>query len=267
MDKKSLDANFDILIKTTINHVAFYIPSAIFSKNSLTSIKGQIPDNFLDDLTILNVHLGFCVFEKQLFNDLIVKKPKLLENNIFLLLQLKKELDDFEFNYILKKYFEKVEFYTAIAEWLFLNLTKYNKKNIDTTTIGLFGIQSATYKTHFIELIDHFYQKTQIQLKDYYNLPELILVLIPDLLSRLELYGSDFTNLPPTEIQQPEISTENTKSTATTNTTVATVAVATVNQLKAKAKKKPLVSEKEAEEFLLSTVFNLSSEAIKKYCT
>lgn len=263
MSEPSLDAFFDKLVEVLIHDVAFYIPSAIIPTNLLETIQNHIPANFLDEITILDTHQGMVVFEVDEFNGRIVQKPKSLENNIFQLLKKRKELEDFEFDYILKKYFEKVEFYSAMVDWLSVNLSIYNKKNIDSFTIGLFEIQSELYKTHFFELVNYFYQSKKIILKPQYDVSELLKVYFPDLISRLELYGKLYTIKSKIEIQHQEFKTKD------ENLPSSIKNITAKNQLetKGKLKKEPLISDKEAEEFILTKVFNLNLEAIHEYYT
>ena len=126
--------------------------------------------------------------------------------------------------------------------WLSANLSLYNTQT-DITTVGLFEIQSEIYKTHFIELINYFYPSEEIVLKQYYDLSEIVKVYIPDFISRLGQYSNELTIKSTIEIpdqetieeQKPGLNLEPTK----------------------KVKKEPLITEKEAEDFLLTAVFNI----------
>lgn len=252
MSEQSLDTFFDTIVQVLIKDLAFYIPSAIIPEKVFEKVQNQIPANFFDEIYILDIHQGLGIFEIDEFNERIIQKPKLFENTIFQLLKRKKELDDFEFNYVLEKYFDKVEFYSAIVNWLSTNLSLYNEQ-IDITILGLFEIQNEIYKTHFIELIDYFYPSQEIVLKQYYDLSEIVKVYLPDFVSR---YGKDIKELTIESIitiPQQEIKE------AQTNTAIAQNPELDLKPT-AKVKKEPLITEKEAEDFLLTHVFNIKLE-------
>ena len=256
MNEQSLDIFFDKLVQVLIRDIAFYIPSAIIPANLLENLKDQIEEGFLDQISILDIPNGFGVFENEEFNERLILKRTLLEKNIFQLLKKKKELDDFEFNYILGKYFEQVEFYCVIVHWLNINLSFYHKNEIDSITIGCFELQNEFYKSHFVELVNLFYPSQPIQLKKEYDLSELLKVYFPDLIARygqgkglmfqttIDIPQQEFTELQRDNLKEEKIAIE--KNIDIIN-----------SKPKKKIKKEPLITEKEVEDFLLSTVFNI----------
>lgn len=257
MNEQSLDIFFDKLVQVLFRDVAFYIPSAIFPTNLLKDLQNQIPDGFLNSIMILDTHQGFGVFEFEEFHKRLLLKHTLLEKNIFQLLKKKKELDDFEFNYILKKYFDLVEFYCALVSWLSENLNLYHKNEIDNTTIGCFELQKEFYISHFIELINYFYPSQPIQLKEFYNLSELLKVYFPDLIARYDKEANELMIKSSIEIPQQDF-VEGQKNNLTEGKISNEENINIINSKpKKKIKKEPLITEKEIEDFLLSTVFNI----------
>jgi len=117
-------------------------------------------------------------------------------------------------------------------------------------TKGVFEIQSEIYKTHFIELINYFYPSEEIVLKQYYDLSEIIKVYIPDFISRLGQYSKEFIIESTIDIPQQEIKEDQ------KNSPIEQKPVLNLEPNK-KDKKIPLITEKEAEDFLLTTVFNI----------
>lgn len=250
MSEKSLDIFYTELVKPIFHNVAFYIPSALFPTKHFESIKSQLPPLFLDEISILDVHYGIGAFEITEFNERLIKKPKLFEHNIFQLLKIQSELSPFEFEYILHKYFDTIEFYTALVDWLSVNLCIYNKDGIDVTTIGLFEIQNEIYKTHFSELINCFYNTDEIVLKQYYDISEIVKIYLPDLVSTIDLYNIKLPNDSIVELQNKEV-----KELEKNNSKEKKQP-----KLKNKIKKEPLITDQEASRFLLSTVFNINLE-------
>ena len=244
MSDQSLETFYDKLVQVLIRDIAFYIPSAIIPVNLFKDLKDQIPEGFLDQIYILDIPEGFGIFENEEFNERLLLKRTLLEKNIFQLLKKKKELDAIEFHYILDKYFDQVEFYSAIVNWLSINLNVYHENEIDVFTIGSFGLQNEFYKSHFIELIDLFYPSEPIELKEFYDLSELLKVYFPDLMARYDKASNELLVKSDVDISQHEFKEDQDNNTKEKKTTK-------------KGKKEPLVSDKEAKDFLLATVFNI----------
>ena len=245
MSDQSLETFFDKLVEVLFKDVGFYIPSALIPANLLKEMSAKIPAGFLDQLSILDISDGFGVFELEEFNDRLILKRTLLEKNIFKLLKKKKVLDTDEFYYILDKYLDQVEFYCAIANWLSVNLGVYHKNEINVHTIGSFELQNEFYKAHFIELIDLFYASDPIQLKEYYDLSELLKVFFPDLIARYDKASNALLLKSDIDLSQQEIKEGEKSPKKKTGA-------------KKKVKKEPLVSEQEAEEFLLKNVFHIN---------
>ncbi len=246
MNQSTLDTFYNELVKTLFHDVIFYIPSEIIPTDVLKNLESQIPPHFLDEISLLDVYHGFGEFDLIEFNERLIKKPKLFEDTIFYLLEKQKELNAPEFNYILNKYMDKVEFYSAIVNWLSNNLKTFNS-NLNFGTIGIFEIQNEIYKTHFIELINCFYRENEYPLKQYYDLSEIIKIYIPDLISRIDQYNLEVPIEATIKVpKQDEKAEEDTIKSEKSS-----------NKPKKRIKKEPLISEKEAENFLLTNVFNI----------
>lgn len=258
MSKHSLDAFFNELVKVLFHDVAFYIPSEIFPTHVLESVESQIPPHFLDEISILDIYHGLGIFELSEFNERLIKKPQLFEKNIFLLLEKQKELNAAEFCYILNKYIDKAEFYCAVINWLSINFKNFNNGTIDFGTIGVFEIQNEIYKTHFIELINCFYPEGEYPLKQDYNLSEILKIYLPDLFSRLGNYDQELTIQSTINIPKQNTKVEEKEKVLDGKTE---------SKPKKKLKKEPLITEKEAEDFLLTNVFNIKLNSNAKETT
>lgn len=245
MSHQSLETFFDKLVEVLIRDVVFYIPSALIPTYLLKDLKDQIPKGFLDEISILDIPGGFGVFENKEFSERFLLKRTSLEQNIYTLLKKKKELDSKEFHYVLGKYFDQVEFYCAIVNWLSVNLSIYHKNEIDMVTIGSFELQNELYKSHFIELINLFYPSELIQLKEYYDLSELLKTYFPDLMARYDKASNALLVKSHIDFSQHDFKEDQNKTTKEKKTIK-------------KKKKKPLISDQEAEEFILKSVFNIN---------
>lgn len=253
MDEQSLDQFFDKLIKVLLSDLAFYIPSAIIPAHVLDKLKNDIPEGFLNELSILVFNQGVAEFEMKEFDERLLLKRALLEKNIALLLRKRKELDELDFNYILEKYFDQVEFYFFLTNWLSANLSLYNKEQVDIVIIGAFQIQNEFYKTHYTELINLFYVSKNLKLREYFNILELLNKYFPDLISRYGLSNEALTIQSDYKIPQEELN-ENIKTEADDNDEKTAMREAIS---KNKIKKEPLITQKASDDFILESVFNV----------
>lgn len=255
MGEQSLDTFFDRLVQVLVQDLAFYIPSVIIPVEVFEQVGSEIPERFLDELGFLDIQEGIGEFEIVEVNKRLLQKRKSLEQNIFQMLRKKKELDEYEFNYLLKKYSDQVEFYCAITDWLSTYLTDYDKEEIGVSSIGIFEIQNHLYKSHFKELIEQFTELHNTPLKPEYTISELLLEWFPDLISRYNCSKtpSNERNEEETEKLKEREELEN----ITSETTSKTIQLETTN-VDEKVKKEPLITEKEAEDFLLELVFSVT---------
>jgi hypothetical protein len=253
MDEQSLDQFFGKLIKVLFNDLAFYIPSAIIPSQVLDKLKSNIPEHFLNELSILVFDQGVAEFEIEEFNERLLLKRTLLEKNITLLIRKRKEFDEFEFNYILEKYFDQVEFYFFITDWLSTNLNLYNKEQIDIVIIGAFQIQNEFYKSHFSELINLFYASKEFKLREHFNISELLNKYFPDLISRYGLSNEALTIQSNSKIPQQELN--ETSEVEALDNNEKTIINETIS--KNKIKKEPLITQKASDDFILESVFNV----------
>ena len=135
-------------------------------------------------------------------------------------------------------------------DWLKINLSKYNGDDIDIITIGFFRIQNTYYKKHFEQLINLFYDPEKIMLKESFNSLELAETYFPDLIARFRAAGiKDDTK--ENNVESIEQLDENLKLIETKENKGTSI------KSSKKTIKKPLISENEAEYFLLENVFNL----------
>lgn len=253
MNQDQLNTFFDKLIETLIKDLVFYIPKAIIPKTVIEQLGDQIPAHFLDEISILDLYGGFGEFEMEEFNERYLDKQRQLEQNIFQLLRKKKELETFEFDYILEKYFDQVEFYLFITGWLNTNLKTYLKDEIDFAIVGAFGLQFNQYENHGKTLVKHFYDPKKIVLRESFNVLELLQTYLPELTAR---YG--ITRERPQSDQQkeqPEPEQNNSGPDIKDSQKNIDKEIELKKNTK-KEKKPPVITELEAEEFLLTNVFN-----------
>lgn len=122
MKDQSLEAFLDSLVRVLLQDFAFYIPKSIFPKKLLRNIPLEFPEHFFDEIFYLDLKNGMMFFEVVAFNEKLMDKPRLFEHNIMQLLKKKEELGELEFDYVLEKYFEKVQFYSNLVFFYVSNM-------------------------------------------------------------------------------------------------------------------------------------------------
>lgn len=249
MREQSIDAFLDNLVRVLLQDVAFYIPKSIFPKKFFRNIPLEFPEHFFDEVFYFDLKSGMMFFEAVAFNEKLMDKPRLLENNIIELLKKKDELGETEFNYLLDKYFELVQFYSNLVFFLCVRYEFYFKEALDPLTRGVFELQLRFYKNHCLALIDRFYQGKEVQIKNHYDLDDVLEKYLPDLTTRLGIYYKELVQESTIEFSDSILQGDEKQS---------EVEVPKVQKLpKKRIKKAPLLSDQEVEDFILSTVFNV----------
>jgi len=264
MKENTQDFFLNTIVEVLIHNLTYYLPKEMIPEIVLVDLKGKISPQFFNKLAILDVYQGIGEFEVMEFSEQLAKKRQRLEKTIFELLAKRKELEEDEFEYLLDKYFRQVEFYLAITNWLRLNTATYKRihKQIDLSIKGHFEMQYRVYELHFTELINRFYKGKELNLKESFTLEEQM-NCFQDLMMRLQLFEEELVIDRSTQKNQNELLEDislNQKSEVITQTAT------TVNkqQNSTKKKKRPMVTEQEAYDFLLTSVFNVDPTIILK---
>lgn len=249
MSELSLETFLDNLVQVLLKDLGFYIPRSIFPEQVLEKTGIDFPEHFFDEIFYLDLKKGMMFFENNLFLGKLMEKPRLLDNTIIQLLQKKEELGEAEFDYVLEKYFDRVNFYCKTVSLLSSKLRFYFKDTVDFVTISSFELQFDIYKNHLVEMKNRFYKEKEVIVKEYYELDEIVLTYLPDFLSRLGIYYNEQTKKSTIEFK-PSIIEEEKDIQEQEESDKSKVP-------KKRVKKEPLVTDQEAEDFLLTTVFNV----------
>ena len=245
MIEQSLNEFYNELVQVLIDDVGYYIPSEIIPEHLVNQVYSIGSYGFFDEMLVLDPEKGLLVFEAEEFNLKLFDKHTLLEKNLFKLLRKKSGIELDEFNYILDKYFRQVEFYFSITNWLNVHLELYNSDKIDIDISGSFQLQYSYYKKHFEDLIDQFYVGKEIFLKEIYPIDELMENHFPDLLARYSLASANSIKKEEAEITEEYICKTEEVELKSKKSNI-------------KKKIKVYITENEADEFVLKSVFNIS---------
>ncbi len=157
----------------------------------------------------------------------IMEKPSILNGNIFLLSDQKAALNSFQFNLLMEKYLEQLRFYNTIAKWMALHIAEHCE--IDDNIKSYFELQDDFFLNHSQEIEAKFKIDTTTLTKPM------------DVLEHVEKDLSPFEKL-----------IENNKS-----QNGITKLGRQMGQTKTRKTKPVLVTNQEAEDFLLKSVFNV----------
>ena len=265
MKEGTQDQFLNSIVEALIHNLAYYLPKEIIPTITLAELKGKISPKFFNDLSILDIYQGIGEFEVIEFNERLAKKRQRLEKTIFELIKKRKELEEDEFEYILDKYFRQVEFYLAITNWLRLNVVNYKSisKQFGLAAKGSFEFQYEAYNIHFNELINYFYKGKELNIKESFTVEEILKNYLQDLITRLKhVEEVQKANELAKENQNKQF--ENTiviRQSALNSQTGSTVSNRD-QQTAIKKKKRPMVTDKEAQDFLLTSVFKIDPKII-----
>jgi len=248
----NLDINkfYDRLIEVFIQDIIFYIPKEKIPTKVLDFLKENSAEDIFDKLLVID-HEGLLSFEREEYGNRLLKKHLLLENNLSQLMKLKEMISTSQFNLIVDKYADQVQFYNFSMQWLLANLELYHQDYMDISTIGIFRIQLGHFKKHFENLKTYFFTSREINLKESYTLFELFEYYLQDLIARYDLSSNNHL------IESKKEEQISNKETAIK------VAIKTDKELTnkeirpKKIKKQPPITDEQAKKFLLENVFNV----------
>lgn len=231
---------YDGFIETLIDGFVYYILQNTFNKETLADIQSVVEDDFFDKLHV-SIKDNFEGITLSMFLEYQFEKRLKLERTYFELLRLQKILSEQEFKSLAYKYLDYVEFLTSFTTFMVDNLSAYTKEENDLFSHSIFSNQQNQLLTHLGELIDSFAEKINFPITDkQYSIEELLMKYVPNFVVRytkfVKTYGPDKEVYFDTKEKRKSIK-RNKKQTGK-NT-------------------REIITEEEAERFLLETVFNV----------
>ncbi|WNH09929.1 hypothetical protein [Thalassobellus suaedae] len=226
-----MDASKDMeeLLKRIYMPSVFYFPKVFFTNLSSEMQKTLKEYHFFEDIGIIKANGDIAPVRRSINNIEIIKKDGVLEGNIFQLLEMKERLGNESFDFLLDKYLSNVKAWVSAYHWL---LEYYDKQFSESskTEKPLFEYQCTSLNNHL----------TQLNLKFQFN----------------------FNNTSPTNLL--DVLSENKKTFPFDKSIYKNLKEGILNRNKTKEskttrqhKKQILLTEHEADEFLLKTVFNM----------
>jgi len=237
MSNNSLKNIFDSLVLSLWTDLIFYIPGNENTREKLSKIDFDIT-GYLNKLYVSDINNIIEKYDADKHNKRLLLKSGSLENNIYKLIKYKTSLKPYEFSHIVNKYYKQADFYFYTTIWMLNNFETYIKRNDGIKM--LFQIQFEYFKAHYEDLTKNFYPSKKQLASSTFNVLETIEKQFPTILQK-------FSNANLKVERQTENLTkkEPVKS------------VANKAKISRKEKKKALISEEEATQFILKTVFNV----------
>lgn len=243
MSKKSLEKFYNDLIPPIWEELYFYISDQNLPANLFDKYEHLEIHKIFNKIFVVDWKLGPILYKKERSIATLLLKTSLLEKNIFKLLKRKNNTQPYEFNFILEKYFAQVEIIFLITIWTNENLSFQTKLQQDDKTSTIFQIQFSTFKTHFEKLIKHFYPNKEELPSSNFNILDTIETHFPDLFERYNRNDSIAIAKPKDGLKNSELNNKGKKI----------IAVASKED-----KKKLIITEKQADEFILESVFYIN---------
>ena len=244
--ENTLHEIFDDLFDNLTQNFLFYIPREILPVEVSKGLFNQEFTRLLNRFIVYDQNSAIRFLEDSTYATHNFSKGSLLNNNVFELLSKKQTLEPEEFSFLINKYYEQSETYFYISDWLNQNIDKFMSKKLDLTISGYFLIQTNYLKSHYKNILNHFYKEKDEIPRGSFDVLKTIEVQFPELFKsfkRIEKNNSGPEKKNTNQIQLDNIATASTK-------------LKTGYERK---KKVPLISNDEAEGFILEAVFNLKS--------
>tara|TARA_R110000751_G_scaffold7805_3_gene31475 strand:+ start:1309 stop:2061 length:753 start_codon:yes stop_codon:yes gene_type:complete len=248
MSKLDLHKTYTELSFKTWNNLVFFVPNIFFELETLDeSTKEMLKNTFDQKLLIVGEPMN--IFEYDFDNDgtKYINQMSNLGKILFDLLQLKSQLNEFEFSYLLDQYYVQAECCLSVTNWIKNNANQI--QNLDNKVRGIFNIQFNTYKKHFEDFIKQFYPNPELMPEDRLNVLQLIKTNFKSIKSNITEPNQEISELNNTK-EHPI----NTKAFFDNLLEQTTKYKARKTEL---PKQKVLVTEQQAEKAILSQIFNI----------
>lgn len=228
MSKKSLEKSYSELLKNLWNEYSFYIPKNDITTEFSDKLDSINASDILNKMFVIDKMRGPIEYKIELSHK-VFSKSTMLEDNMYLLLKMKRKLNTQEFDFLIEKYFKQTQSFFFIANWINIDLDKNSPAQINDSFKGVLKLQYSAYKEHLGKLIKHFYPNREEFPENDINIIKELEKHFPKLLKKEKgIFNIDVATL----FKNKEITSKSNK-------------------------KELLLTGKDADVFLLESVFNL----------
>ena len=220
-----LDKLFTELWHNLYKPFIFYVPKSIITEGDNT--------NFCNIIILLD-NKGFdSELKDQLSNHKMIAKRAVLNDNIFKLIEKSGSLKDEQFKFFLEKYMEHVHFVVYVSDWMQRHV-EIDIKDLREETKKAFQSQAAAFLKHLEDLNSEILGTGLTILKQEVDVLKFIENDLWDIKNALNLNNDSKVKIDKAEKEN-------------------------VSTAKKAKKKRPLLTDADAEAFLLESVFNVQT--------
>ena len=241
MAKDSLEKFFMKLYKNLFEELIFYIPGHLIPDELLIEHNLLELKKYFQMVFYMDKMKGPVLLEENSVKPNMISKASFLEKNIFILLKKKDKESSATFHFILEKYVKQIQGYCFVSEWMVDNIESTEVKGLNSEVINNFNEQSKCHRTHLADLKRYFQNDEFIVMKESNEVINTIETYVPKLMEQLQGMEEKFD-----------------QKTKLIDSLVNGVTSEMARLPKVVLKKKLLMSEVEADEFILKNVFNLT---------
>jgi hypothetical protein len=228
----ALDKTFNKLKLNLLRPFIFYVPKNLIPEDKKELWKEEKYQVYFNNVIIID-HKGwnYELKESPSFYEILYKQTY-LDDNMFILLDKREKLKTYQFQVLLDKYLQQLNFYVYVAEWMQNNLFMYIEGASDEIK-NSFRLQYDTFQKHS----DQIHSDVSTNSKEVTKTNMDVLEFVEDNVSDLKeiLSGNEKLKL---EKVGSNIQEE-------------------IKLRKAEKKQSAILTNKEADDFLLKTVFKV----------
>ncbi|WP_412983897.1 hypothetical protein [Pontimicrobium sp. IMCC45349] len=210
----------------------YYIPDSLFENINKTAYKNLIKKTDLNKVSYFDEDRIGSTNLSNINTIDFVTKSKYLQENILQLFKAKETINAIEFQFVLDAYKEHLGIHTFLTEQMAKHLKTYIK-NVTPTIENLFQKQAQDFAKHFQQMTVHFGAIEKPQFSDK---------------NIVERFKEKFSQPLAEKLEFPKINTVDTPI---------------IKKEKKPRKKQPIITNEEADNFLLETVFNVDFSKVK----
>ena len=216
----NLDNIHSQLVFNMASPIMFFVPETLITKELEERYEPELLELFFNKILVIENDGSVNSLSKTTKITNVTSKNTQLDKNLFQLLELKETLKTYQFDFLIKKYYDQVNFFVLISEWLSENLETHFKE-LDPSISAYFSIQEIAFQMHFETLQTTFGMDLLPNPKQ------------TEILEKIESMVPPLSAFKKAANEVPE------------------------SEEKPKTEKKVLITNEEADRFLLETVFNV----------
>lgn len=237
---KSIEEQFTELQGVLYKPLLFFIPKSSITNDVLNQLDAEVTQLF--DTLYLIQEDGACYrYTNQPILYSLFQKKSNLDNSIFRIFEIKKQLEEKQFNFFIQRYLTFVDVYVYISNWLVENIELY-KEDLTDELQQAFNLQQEYLKQHLDDLKQHCLLVNSPLKKEKEIIIDFIKDGIPELKELLTKKNNEEAEKKKLENQDEVEIKEKTKI---------------VKEKAVQKMKENRITEIEAELFLMESVFNV----------